>query len=337
VTSAGKRIRIVAVAAAAALLASPAASVATTTAPTTTPPDKHEIAEASRWGLVIGLAVFVLPSALAWFVSWRRAVRRGSPETAKGFRHLLVGQDNRFSVSKTAAVVWTYLLASTLLGIVIAKWIGHPQPFDKISGSGLEGQYALLFGGPIGAAILAKGIVASQTTTGGADKPPASEGPSLSQLINNDAGNTDLGNLQYVLFNLVAIVYFVGTFVQSPQDGLPHMPDVLLALTSVSAVAYVGKKALPVTPSATLAPTSGAAGSVVKITGTGLRAGISATAPVTVLFGATPVVPSKVEGNGTDTVTVAVPPGLPANTPVDVVVVTPTLTHVKAGSFTVTT
>ena len=54
-TSAGKRIRIVAVAAAAALLASPAASVATTTAPTTTPPDKHELAEASRWGLVIDL------------------------------------------------------------------------------------------------------------------------------------------------------------------------------------------------------------------------------------------------------------------------------------------
>jgi hypothetical protein len=104
--------------------------------------------------------------------------------------------------------------------------------------SGVVGQYAVLFG----AAIAAKGIVNQQVSNNPSAKSQAGS-PSPGDLVNDDAGNTDLGDLQYVLFNLVALVYVVGSVYVSPLHGLPKIPDVLLGLTSVSAAGYVGKKA----------------------------------------------------------------------------------------------
>jgi hypothetical protein len=108
---------------------------------------------------------------------------------------------------------------------------------------GLQGAYAVLIGGPIGAAIRAKGIVSTQIQNG-ASKPAASSAQA-SDLVTNDGGATDLGDLQYVIFNTVALVFFYGELIATPQFGLPTIPDVLLGLTSVSAVGYVAKKALP--------------------------------------------------------------------------------------------
>jgi hypothetical protein len=205
----------------------------------------HEAAESGRYAFLLAFCALVVPSVVAWYVSRSRAKKRGTGTLAVGFRRLLVGDDNRVSTSKTAAVVWTYLIAMGLLSLVVTKWLGHPGAFNKATHSGLGGQYALLLGGPLGAAILAKGIVGSQVNADATVKPANQNGPRPSELIANDVGNTDLGDFQYVLFNAVAIAYFVGTLLQSPQDGLPHMPDVLLGLTSVSAAGYVSKKALP--------------------------------------------------------------------------------------------
>src|SRR5205823_11916194 len=79
----------------------------------------------------------------------------------------------------------------------------------------------------------------------GQSKPQSTEGAKAADLVNGDDGNTDLGDLQYVLFNTVALTFFFGQLLSSPQIGLPTIPDVLLGLTSVSAVGYVAKKALP--------------------------------------------------------------------------------------------
>jgi hypothetical protein len=47
-----------------------------------------------------------------------------------------------------------------------------------------------------------------------------------------------------VLFNLVALIFFYGEMPRAAQNGIPAIPAVLLGLTSVAAVGYVGKKAL---------------------------------------------------------------------------------------------
>ena len=80
-------------------------------------------------------------------------------------------------------------------------------------------------GGPIGAAILAKQLVLSQVKKDPTSKAPMANGASAADLVTNDAGDGDIGDLQYVLFNLVAMVFVVGTVIKSPTLGLPHIPD----------------------------------------------------------------------------------------------------------------
>ena len=211
----------------------------------------HEAKEAGRWSLLIASVglLFVLPFLL-WFLEvvvrlcTGNLAGLGAPVVIGWIRGAVIGADKRVSTSKTVAVVWTYAVASALLAIVIAKWWGHPHAYHAQVKVGLQAQYALLIGGPLGAAILAKGIVTSQVSEG-QSKQDSTTGAKASDLVSNDEGNTDLGDLQYVLFNTVALVFFFGETLGSPQLGLPTIPDVLLGLTSVSAVGYVGKKALP--------------------------------------------------------------------------------------------
>lgn len=251
-------------------------------------------------------------------------------------RKLLIGQDKRLSTSKTTAAVWTSLLTGSLLGMVIAKFAGHPEALEEIMHSGVAGQYGLLIGGPLGAAIAAKGIVGNQVEKNSAAKAPAAGSAHPLQLVNNDSGEADLGDFQYVLFNFVAIVYFVGTLMQSPLAGLPHIPDVLLGLTSVSAVGYVAKKALPpVTPTAKISPATAAATEPVTITGTGLLddKDPEQTAVTVLLATHRAEITKKERVDGTDTIVATVPDGLSGTEAVDVLVVTPSRASVSAGSF----
>jgi hypothetical protein len=220
-------------------------------------PFPHEAAEAGRWGLIIAVAVLVLALPfLLWllgftvyvvrFVSSKVGISRDPGRLNVPFvgivRGAIVGADGRVSTSKTVAVAWTYAVASGLLSLVIAKWMGHGHAYGDQVKNGLQGAYALLIGGPIGAAILARGIVSTQVDHG-ASKPSANSAQAA-DLVTNDSGETDIGDLQYVLFNTVALVFFFGEFWAKPQLGLPTIPDVLLGLTSVSAVGYVAKKTL---------------------------------------------------------------------------------------------
>ncbi len=195
-----------------------------------TPPSSHETGEAVRWGFLIALGAEILFVLLL-----------GRTRVLK----VIVGVDNRVSTSKTIATVWTFVVAAALLALVYADLLNHPEALEATNAGGRVGQYALLFGGPIGAAILAKAIVSQQVSEPSTAKPPA-ESPGLADLISNDEGETDLGDLQYVLFNTVALVFVLGTMlIHEPSLGLPHIPDVLLGLTSVAAAGYVGKKLLP--------------------------------------------------------------------------------------------
>lgn len=201
-------------------------------------------------------------------------------------RSLVIGTDNRVSTSKTAALVWTYTLAAALASFVIAEWLGHPGGIGKLTHQGLDAKYALLIGGPIGAAILAKSIVSAQVASGEASKSEA-ESATPAQLVQNDSGQTDLGDVQYLLFNTVALLFFYGAFLRTPQGGLPTIPDVLVGLTSVAAAGYVGKKAIS-GPAAIseVAPSEARVGTTVKLATAGIVRSGDDLSLVKVTFGA---------------------------------------------------
>jgi hypothetical protein len=66
----------------------------------------------------------------------------------------------------------------------------------------------------------------------------------VTEIFSADDGTTDVGDFQYLIFNLITAAYFVSQFIKPDGTGLPTIPATLLGLTSVSASLYVGKKAV---------------------------------------------------------------------------------------------
>jgi len=255
---------------------------------------------------------------------------------------VFVGTDNRISTSKTIAAVWTFVVGAALFAVVYADILDHPAALEATNAGGRVGQYAVLFGGPIGAAILSKQIVGNQVSSSQNAKTTAAS-PALGDLIANDEGEADLGDLQYVIFNFVALVFVLLTMlVHEPLGGLPHIPDVLLGLTSVSAAGYVGKKLLPPQPiTAELVVTSGKAktgeqaATKVPIAMTGVPKPAGAEASFWVRFGSADAgavyqAPVSTAGAATPQADAVGQPG-----EVEVLVTTEGGAEVQAGKFTV--
>lgn len=262
-------------------------------------------------------------------------------------RSVILGQDNRTSTSKTFIFVWTMLVSWALLSLLVAGQVLHQHKcasmmdltaavkacshnHDKLGllqigwqrfvASGLTGSYLLLLGIPAAAGVAAKAITQSQVATSKITKTPATapEGTTivarLSQVFSADDGTTDIGDFQYVVFNLVTAAYFVAHFIREPASGLPVIPDTLLGLTSVSAALYVAKKAVdrakPVITG--VFPLTLRAGETFTVTGTNLTSdpaapgsanlSISVNATLATHVAADPVIP--------DRLTAVVPPGL---------------------------
>jgi hypothetical protein len=114
--------------------------------------------------------------------------------------------------------------------------------------AGLSGSYLVLLGVPAAAGIAAKGITQAQVTGTGfkTTKPSGPPDPfgRIAEIFSADDGTTDIGDFQYLIFNLVTALCFVAQFLNPDGTGLPMIPDTLLGLTSVSAGLYVGKKAV---------------------------------------------------------------------------------------------
>jgi hypothetical protein len=155
---------------------------------------------------------------------------------------LVVGKDNRVSTSKLQALIWTYALAAALLSLVVANWAGAEKGYEALLKEGLKDEYLLLLGGPFAAAVAAKAIITAKADSGQVTKTEGT--PELSQAVSDDTGNADLVDMQYLLFNFVALSFFVGAFVTQANDGLPEIPDVLVGLTGVAAATYVTNKAV---------------------------------------------------------------------------------------------
>ncbi len=284
----------------------------------------HETAEAVRWGFVIALAAELIVGYLL----------------KKDVLKVIVGADNRISTSKTIAATWTFIVGAALLALVYADLLNHPDALEATNTGGRVGQYALLFGGPLGAAILSKAIVVNQVNEAPNAKTTAPS-PQLSDLIANDEKETDLGDLQYVLFNAVALVFVLGTMlIHEPAGGLPHIPDVLLGLTSVAAAGYVGKKLLPPPKiTAEMNPTSAARNAevTVTITLTGVPQPAQGGAYFWVRFGGeNEVKPARAAVSKAGVAQLQLKPPLAALPPtVPVTVITEAGAVVEVGDFTI--
>jgi hypothetical protein len=193
---------------------------------------------------------------------------------------VILGQDNRTSTSKTFIFMWTLLVGWALVSMLVAGELirvhgcaGSLSTASQVTAAisacgkmndqlgllqigwhnlmmnGLSGGYLVLLGIPASAAVAAKAITQSKDDSGTAPKVAASDDKDkqvaarVAQIFSADDGTTDIGDFQYVIFNLVTAVFFVAEFVRPSSQGLPAIPDTLLGLTSVSAALYVGKKA----------------------------------------------------------------------------------------------
>jgi hypothetical protein len=183
---------------------------------------------------------------------------------------VILGADGRTSTSKTFILLWTLLVGWALIALLIAGQFVQPHhcvvlvnPTQACAGdevglfqvgwrhfmnAGLSGSYLILLGVPATAGVAAKAITQSQVTGTGFKRPNPSDGPNpfarAAEVFSADDGTTDVGDFQYVIFNLVTATYFLTQFLNPDGTGLPMIPDTLLGLTSVSAALYVAKKAV---------------------------------------------------------------------------------------------
>jgi hypothetical protein len=160
------------------------------------------------------------------------------------FRMLYLGKDNRASTSKAVVLAWTYAIVYALISLLVAKWMGSNQAWKTFTDKGLQEEYLLLLGGPYAAAVIAKYTVVAGDT---GDKPAAPNlgagGTDAKNLVTDDDGETDLGDFQYVLFNLLALAVFLGSFIPHLLDALPDIPPTVTGLALTSAGGYAAKKA----------------------------------------------------------------------------------------------
>jgi hypothetical protein len=158
----------------------------------------------------------------------------------RGVKSFVIGADARASTSKVQVVMWTYAIAFVFLALIFQD---RTEPITQ----GVSTQYLYLLGIPVAGAAGASLITGTKKANGEVDKgvadppsPGVTEG--LAELVSDDNGRGDLGDFQYLLFNLVALTFFFAKLFRHAPDDLPVIPDTLVALTGTSALAYLLKK-----------------------------------------------------------------------------------------------
>ena len=267
----------------------------------------------------IWIAALIVAAVFAGVVLGARWSRRRRGAVAKG--GMVTGRDNRRSTSKTIALAWTVVVGwmvvteAFIAGLGLTYPAGNPATGDTAAGHPvtLAGQlasasllYLVFLGGPYAAAAFALASTQSKIAAGQLAKPP-SDAPSAFDLVADDDGNVDLYDLQYVLFNLLAVIIVAATFVAHAGAGLPAVPEFLAVLTGGSALTYTVNKAVATdTPRITaIMPLSARSHQSVSISGVQLTSRVAGAALPTVTIGG---LPATVENSPVpDRLTVTVP------------------------------
>lgn len=150
----------------------------------------------------------------------------------------IMGEDGRLSTSRAIAASWTLVIAYILLALLLV-W---PEDWN-IALKNLQGPYLALLGGPIAAVVLSRTIVSTRVRRQTLQKPKGDNIPRLGDLVNDDSGDTDLFDMQYVLFNLIAMGFVLTAFSKATLGGFPDVPTALWLLTGGPAAVYVSNKA----------------------------------------------------------------------------------------------
>lgn len=150
-----------------------------------------------------------------------------------GLRTIFLGKDGRLSTGAVQSAMWTIALAFGLSMLALEE--------SENSFKELDINYMILLGGPFAAAGIARVSTARKVEEGAIQKTDATS-TSLGDVVSDDNGNTDLVDLQFLVFNfIVLIVYVVGLIGDSTE--LPNLETGLVGLTSLAAITYAGTKA----------------------------------------------------------------------------------------------
>jgi len=199
------------------------------------------------------------------------------------YRGLLVGSDNRTSTSKATAALWTLIVAYFLVAMALVLGFDYAK-FQTLIGN-TSPIYLIFLGGPFAAAVIAKTVVSGSVADGNQQRSVA-DAPSVADVFSDDDGNTDLIDLQYVVFNLIVAGIVVAQFLHAPGFGAPPVPSFLAGLTSASAATYVANKGLTTANSPSLdrfLPASVRAGGRTVALGSNLIAPGDSSAPTVII------------------------------------------------------
>jgi hypothetical protein len=172
---------------------------------------------------------------------------------------IIIGADNRASTSKFQATAWTYVILFALVTLLVGHllYADFDPGWNTFLDEGLNSDYLWLLGIPSVGLVGAKAITQSKVEENPDAKPSKPDDAPADVLTrvrtrtrelasnDNDADpQPALGDLQYLVFNAVAVIYFLSAFLGHVERGLPSLPDTLIALTGVSAASYLSAKAV---------------------------------------------------------------------------------------------
>jgi hypothetical protein len=211
------------------------------------------------------------------------------PFRSRGLKAAVIGKDLRASTSKTQVVLWTAAVVWALVDLLLLARAYSGGGLFTYAVTNWRPEYLVLLGLPVAAAATAKAVVAGANSGQG----PATSDPNsmakiastlnvtgalnvkrvyvrdparpdekgffagVAELFTGDDNAVDWGDLQYVVFTLITLAYFVIQFLARPADGLPAVPAALLTLMGVSASGYAANKIVQTKVNTQEAPTDG--------------------------------------------------------------------------------
>ncbi|MCX5204746.1 hypothetical protein OG897_25230 [Streptomyces sp. NBC_00237] len=156
----------------------------------------------------------------------------------------LIGEDNRLSTSRTVAACWVLLTVFAVL-VLAVELAGASNPADRdalIGGLELaRGAGALtVLALTCAVAVVLRKVVGARVLKQTLQKVRADR-PRAADLLTDDSGRGNFGDIQFVLVSSVAVVFAAVRLARRPEQ-LPDLPWGLALLVVVSAATYVAGK-----------------------------------------------------------------------------------------------
>lgn len=156
----------------------------------------------------------------------------------------LIGEDNRLSTSRAVAASWVLFTVFAVL-VLAGQLAGASDPADRdalIAGLELGRSAGVLtvLALTCAIAVIVRRVVGSRVLKQTLQKVRADR-PRAADLLTDDSGRGNFGDIQYVLVSTVAVLFAAVRLARRPEQ-LPDLPWGLAALVVVSAATYFAGK-----------------------------------------------------------------------------------------------